>query len=114
MADHERPQPTEPVADDPRLPVPLGDRRPAVRPSGGLSADPATALARAVIRAPLLTAAAVGAAAMSGAVAASRLLWPWLAGRGAGPSNPWTWASRPGPGVHVSYTHIELHWPLDR
>jgi hypothetical protein len=87
-----------------------------VRPSAQ-PAERADALVRAVagapLMAPLVAAAVVGAtaaAAVSGAAAASRLLWPWLAGRG--PAEPAT--DRFGPGLHVSYTHIEVRWPLGR
>ncbi|NMH98286.1 hypothetical protein [Pseudonocardia acidicola] len=53
---------------------------------------------------------------MSGAAVASRLLWAWSGWRdlprsGAQEQQPSSWA---GPGVHISYTHIEMHWPLDR
>jgi hypothetical protein len=108
MADQERVDPHE---DASRLPVPRADQRPAVRPAGY-----GDALVRAVSEAPLAAAAVAGAAAaaaFSGAAAASRLLWPWLVGRAVPPGEQPVSAPF-GPGVHVSYTHIEMHWPLGR
>jgi hypothetical protein len=122
MADDERVVPDGvPDADVARLPAPLSDRVPAVRAAEVVPVDPAGAVVRAVSGAPLLApvvAAAVvsatAAAVVSGVAAASRWLWPWLAGgaRGmAGEPSAVSWLS---PGVHVSYTHIEVHWPLGR
>jgi hypothetical protein len=105
MADQER---VDPHDDASRLPVLRGDHRPAVRPAGY-----GDALVRAVSEAPLAAAAVAGAAAaaaFSGAAAASRLLWPWLVGRPVAPREQQV----SGPGVHISYTHIEMHWPLGR
>ena len=56
-------------ADVARLPVPLSDRRPALRQSGVALPDPAAALVRAVSGAPLV--APVVAAAVVGATAAA-------------------------------------------
>jgi hypothetical protein len=122
MADEERVgQDGAHDADVARLPVPLSDRRPAVRPADVVPVDRADAVVRAVSSAPLLApmvAAAVvtatAAAVVSGVAAASQWMWPWLAGRvpsapKAPPSASWL-----GPGLHVSYTHIEVHWPLGR
>ena len=123
MADDERvTQDGGPDADLARLPIPLQDRRPAVRPSDEVaSIDPTGALVRAgsdvPLLAPVVTAAvltAAAAAAVSGVAAAYRWMWPWLAGATpSAPPHPSS-ASWLGPGVHVSYTHIEMHWPLGR
>ena len=119
MADDERVVPDGvPDADGGRLPVPLSDRLPAVRAADVVPVDPAGPLVRAVSGAPLLgpmVAAAVvsaTAAAVVSGVAASRWMWPWLAGRARGMAGEPSAASRLSPGVHVSYTHIEVHWPL--
>ena len=123
MADDERvAQDGGPDADLARLPIPLQDRRPAVRPSDEVaSVDPTGALVRAgsdvPLLAPMVTAAVLtgaAAAAVSGVAAAYRWMWPWLAGGApSAPPQPSS-ASWLGPGVHVSYTHIEMRWPLGR
>jgi len=120
MADDERVVPDGvPDADGARLPVPLSDRLPAMRAAEIVPVDPAGAVARAVSGAPLLApvvAAAVvsatAAAVVSGVAAASRWMWPWLAGGARGTAGEPSAVSWLGPGVHVSYTHIEVHWPL--
>jgi hypothetical protein len=122
MADDERvASDGVPDADVARLPVPLSDRRPAVGAAEIVPVDPAGAVVRAVSGAPLLApvvAAAVvsatAAAVVSGVAAASRWMWPWLAGGARGTGGEPSAASWLGPGVHVSYTHIEVHWPLGR
>ena len=103
-------------ADVARLPVPLPDRRPALRQSGVALPDPAAALVRAVSGAPLvapvIAATVVGATAaavVSGVAAASRWMWPWLAGGSPSAPTAPSSASWLGPGVHISYTHIEAH-----
>jgi hypothetical protein len=107
-------------ADVARLPVPLADRRPAPRHSGIALPDSAAALVRAVsgapLAAPVIAGAVVGATAaavMSGVAAASQWMRPWLTGAPVVPAAPSS-ASWLGPGVHISYTHIEMHWPLGR
>jgi hypothetical protein len=119
MADHEPTSPIDARHDGTYLPVPAGNRLPAERPSAAVAVERAAGLVRAVAGAPLVAAAVAGATAAvaaSGAAAASRLL------------SPWTWVRRPpasedaqpaaaewaGPGVHVSYTHIEIHWRTGR
>ena len=122
MADDERVVPDGvPDADGARLPVPLSDRVPAVRAAEVVPVDPAGAVVRAVSGAPLLApvvAAAVvsatAAAVVSGVAAASRWMWPWLAAGARGMVGEPSAASWLGPGVHVSYTHVEVHWPLGR
>ena len=122
MADDERVVPDGvPDGDGARLPVPFSDSRPAVRAAEMVPVDPAGAVVRAVSGAPLLApmvAAAVvsatAAAVVSGVAAASRWMWPWLAGGKRGTAGEPSVASWLGPGVHVSYTHIEIHWPLGR
>jgi hypothetical protein len=122
MADDESVVPDGvPDADVARLPVPLPDARHAVRPTGVVPVDPPGAVVRAVSGAPLLapmvTAAVVSATAaavVSGVAAASRWMWPWLAGGARGTAGEPSAASWLGPGVQVSYTHIEVHWPLGR
>jgi hypothetical protein len=109
MADEERVDPQEDASR--LLPVPRGDHRPAVRPAAY-----GDALVRAVSEAPLAAAAvavAAAAAAFSGAAAATRLLWPWLVGRAVPPGEQQAGGAF-GPGVHISYTHIEMRWPLGR
>jgi hypothetical protein len=108
-------------ADIARLPVPFSDRRPAMRPADVVPVDRADAVVRAVSGAPVLApmvAAAVvtatAAAVVSGVAAASQWMWPWLAGRMPSAPKAPSSASSLGPGVHVSYTHIEMHWPLGR
>jgi hypothetical protein len=122
MADDEHVVPDGvPGADVARLPVPLSDRLPAVQAAEIVPVDPAGAVVRAVSGAPLLApmvAAAVvsatAAAVVSGVAAASRWMWPWPAGGTRGTAQEPSAASWFGPGVHVSYTHIEVHWPLGR
>jgi hypothetical protein len=121
MNDQERIDP-DPArnTDESLLPVRAGERRPALPPTAA-PAVRADGLARAMsgglLAAPLLTAAVVGATATAvaaGAAAVTRILWPWLAGRGvAGPAEPApvAWI---GPGVRISYTHLEVHWPSGR
>lgn len=107
-------------ANGSRLPVPREDLRPVVGPSRTVTVAPVgrvDALVRAVAGAPLVAAAVVGAtaaAAVSGAAAATRLWWPWLAGRGPAAPGERSAVIPLAPGVHVSYTHIEVHWPLRR
>jgi hypothetical protein len=99
-----------------RLPAPLEDRRPAVRPSAVAPADRTDALVRAVTAAPVAAAAIAGATvavAATGAAAVSRLLWPWLVGRPMAPGGSSS-TSPGGPGVYLSYTHIEVRWPPGR
>jgi hypothetical protein len=101
--------------NDAGLPIPAQERRPMARTSPG---TPDT-LVRAMADAPLLgasIAAAATAAAMTGAAVAARLLWPWADWRelprsGQPPQSLSTWL---GPGVHLSYTHLEMRWPLPR
>jgi hypothetical protein len=122
MADDERVVPDGvPDPDGARLPVPFSDSRPAVPAAEIVPIDPAGPLVRAVSGAPLLAplvAAAVvsatAAAVVSGVAAASRWMWPWLAGGTRDTAREPSAASWLGPGVHVSYTHIEVHWPLGR
>ena len=121
MADDERVVPDGvPDPDSARL-VPLSDRVPAVRAAEIVPVDPAGAVVRAVSGAPLLApvvaaavASATAAAVVSGVAAASRWMWPWLAAGARGMAGEPSAASWLGPGVHVSYTHIEVHWPRDR
>ena len=98
MADQDH----EAVDDDSRLPVRTGERRPEVRPAGLAPVDPVDALVRAAgapFLAPLTAAAAV-------TEMMTRMMSPWLGGAQR-TTTPWA-----GPGVHVSYTHLEVHWPL--
>jgi hypothetical protein len=118
MADDER------VVSDPegaRLPVPFSDSRPAARAAEIVPVDPAGPLVRAVSGAPLLApivatavVSATAAAVVSGVAAASRWMWPWLAGGARGTAGEPSAVSWLGPGVHVSYTHIEVQWPPGR
>src|SRR4051794_18901259 len=118
MADDERVVPDGVAeADVARLPVPLSGRLPAVRGADIVPVDPAGAVVRAVSGSPLLAPAvaaavtsAMAAAVVSGVAAVSRWMWPWLAGGKRGPVREPSAASWLGPGVHVSYTHIEVHW----
>jgi hypothetical protein len=122
MADDERVVPDGvPDEDVARLLVPFSDSRPAVRGAEIVPVDPAGPVVRAVSGAPLLAplvAAAVvsatAAAAVSGLAAASRWMWPWLAGGARGTAGEPSAASWLGPGVHISYTRIEMHWPSGR
>jgi hypothetical protein len=119
MADDERVVPDGvPDPDGVRLPVPFSDSRPVARTAEIVPVDPAGAVVRPVSGAPLLApvvaAAVVGATAaavVSGVAAASRWMWPWLGGGTRGTVGEPSAASWLGPGVHVSYTHIEVHWP---
>jgi hypothetical protein len=52
-------------------------------------------------------AAIVGAATAAVAEVVARLMRPWLGGG----HPPASWS---GPGVHISYTHLDVHWPVDR
>src|SRR5687767_577525 len=100
--------------EDIRLPVPSQDRHPVPRTPRAVSVAGADTLARTLAAAPLMAASVVGAAAaaaFTGAAVATRLLWPWAAWRepssgGQAQSLP-GWA---GAGLHVSYTHLEVHW----
>jgi hypothetical protein len=60
--------------------------------------------------------AAAAAAAMTGAAVASRMMWPWASGAGRAdpPPEPPSFSGWAGPGVHISYTHVEIHWPTGR
>jgi hypothetical protein len=130
MSEQQPPEPTD--IDRPanaRLPVPARDRR-AVRPRDTMSA-PSTFVAGPALAASLLGAAA--AVAVTGAAVVARLLWPWTTAAGrdlARPPVP-TPSTRPsravapgrhpahvagwlGPGVRVSYTHVEIYWPGER
>jgi hypothetical protein len=104
---------------DTTLPIPVRERRPATRPPQTASVDPAVTLTRALVEAPLVGASIAGAAAaaaMTGAAALARLLWrraDWRELPRFG-EQPRSWAGWSGPGVHVSYTHIEMHWPAER
>jgi hypothetical protein len=96
--------------DDSRLPVPAGERRPEVHRTGIAPVGSTNALVRAAgapLLAPLAAAAVVGATAAAVTEVVARMMRPWLGGG----QPPTTWS---GPGVHVSYTHLEVHWPLDR
>jgi hypothetical protein len=96
--------------DDSRLPVPAGERRPEVHRTGIAPVDSAHALMQAAgapLLAPLAAAAVVGATAAAVTEVVTRMMRPWLAGG----HPPTTWS---GPGVHISYTHLEVHWPQDR
>jgi hypothetical protein len=109
--------------DGTHLPVPAGNRLPAARPTAALPVERAGALIRAMAGAPLVAAAVAGATAaaavsgaVSGAAAMSRLAWPgsWVRRRPASEDAPPSEATWPGPGVHVSYTHVEIHWSTRR
>jgi hypothetical protein len=104
---------------DNRLPVPATD------PSTGLPArntrDGARLATRTFGAGPVLAASMIGAAAaaaVTGAAVAARMLWPWMSpvlrdvvppAEQAPPVARWL-----GPGFHVSYTHVEIHWTGDR
>lgn len=101
MADHDHDEPSD-----------GGELLPAVRPRSALApVDPRGELRRAAgspMAVPMIAAAAMQAtaSALTGAMAA--MLRPWLTGVPVTPP----WAGEPGePGVHISYTHIEVHWP---
>jgi hypothetical protein len=119
MADHEPTSPIDARNSGTHLPVPAGNRLPAERPSAAVAVERAAGLVRAVAGAPLVAAAVAGATAAvaaSGAAAASRLLspWTWVRRRPASEDAQPATAERLGPGVHVSYTHIEIHWRTGR
>jgi hypothetical protein len=121
MDDHEPLNSASPRGDGngTHLPVPARDRLPAARPTAALPVEAAGALMRAVAGAPLVAAAVAGAtaaAAVSGVGAMSRLVWPgsWVRRRSAAEDVPPSEATWLGPGVHVSYTHIEIHWSTRR
>ena len=116
MADHERVRPVGGSDEDgTHLPVPAGNRLPAERPSAAVAVERAGGqLIRAVAGAPLVAAAVASAGvavAVSGADAVSRLLspWSWVRGRSASQDAQSPATTRPGPGVHVSITHVEIH-----
>jgi hypothetical protein len=120
MDDHEPLSSAGPRSDGDgtHLPVPAGNRLPAARPTA-LPVESAGALMRAVAAVPLVAAAVAGAtaaAAVSGAAAMSRLVWPgsWVRRRSASEDAPPSEATWLGPGVHVSYTHVEIHWSTRR
>jgi hypothetical protein len=101
---------------DAGLPIPAPERRPVAGTSPGTPPD---TLVQAMADAPLLGAsidAAATAAAMTGAAVAARLLWPWADWRELPRSSqpPQFLSTWLGPGVHLSYTHIEMRWPLQR
>ena len=96
--------------DEAKLPVPAVDRRP-VRAAEN-------AVVRTFAVGPALAASLIGAvaaAAVTGAAVAARLLWPWTttAVRDVAQPQPTT-SSWFGPGVRVSYTHVEIYWPGER
>jgi hypothetical protein len=118
MADHEPTSPVDARNNGTHLPVPAANRLPAERPSAAVAAERAAGLVRAVAGAPLVAAAVAGATAAvaaSGAAAASRLLspWTWVRRRPASEDAQPSAADWLGSGVHVSYTHIEIHWRTD-
>jgi hypothetical protein len=104
---------------DTTLPIPVQERRPAARPPRTASVDPAVTLTRALVEPPPLGASIAGAAAaaaMTGAAALARPLWPradWRELPRFG-ERPRCWAGWLGPGVHVRYTHTEMRWPVER
>jgi hypothetical protein len=117
MAD-EPVSPTGPRSDEDgsRLPVPTGTRVPAERAPAAVSVRRVGGLLiRAAAGAPLVAAAVAGAgavAAVSGAAAVSRLVspWNWVRGRSVPEDVQPSPARWPVPGVHVSYTHVEIRW----
>jgi hypothetical protein len=88
------------------------DRLPAVRPSvAPAPVDRTAELARAVgspLAVPMLALAMMQATASAMTEAMAAMMRPWLIGVPITPSAARDW---PGPGVHVSYTHLEMHWP---
>jgi hypothetical protein len=119
MADHEPVSPAGARNDGTRLPVPAGSRLPVERPPAAVAVERAAGLVRAIAGAPLVAAAAAGATAAvaaSGVAAVSRLLSPWsrVRGRSASEDAQPSTATWLGPGVYVSYTHVEIHWRTGR
>ncbi len=89
------------------------ERLPAVRPPfAPVPVDRTAELVRAAgspLMASPLTAVPVVAAAMQAmADAMAAMMRPWLVGVPVIPRPGAEWS---GPGVHVSYTHLEMHWP---
>ena len=89
-----------------------GDRLPVVRPSvAPVPVDRTTELARSTgspLGVPMLAAEMMRATASVMTQAMSVMMRPWLIGV---PVRSPDARDRSGPGVHVSYTHVELHWP---
>src|SRR5512144_1398736 len=91
-----------------RLPARIGNRLPAVVPPAAVAPTVPGALVRAALGGPAAAAGALvraTASVMTGAVA--HMVRPWLVGIPVTPPPTREWS---GPGVHVSYTHIEVHW----
>jgi hypothetical protein len=92
---------------------PAGELLPAVVPSAALvPMSPA-----ALVRAPMEAAALMQATVSAMTEAMAQMMRPWLVGvpvappQTATPAQTGGWS---GPGVHISYTHLEVHWPLGR
>ena len=95
------------------------ERLPAVRPPATPAPlDPAAELVRLaesplfaapLLAAPMMAAGVMQATASAMTEAMTALLRPWLVGVPITPTAPRDWT---GPGVHVSYTHLEVRWPV--
>ena len=88
------------------------ERLPAVRPpSAPAPVDRTGELLRAAgspMAVPMMAAAAMQATASAMTEAMAAMMRPWLIGVPVTPPPAREWV---GPGVHVSYTHLEMHWP---
>jgi hypothetical protein len=86
-------------------------RLPAVRSSSApVPAHRAAELVRAapMMAAPMMLTAAVQATASAMTEVMAQMMRPWLLGVPVVPPPAQEWS---GPGVHVSYTHVEMRWP---
>jgi hypothetical protein len=88
------------------------ERLPAVRPSSvPVPVERRGELLRAAgspMAVPMIAAAAMQATASAMTEAIAAMMRPWLIGL---PVTPPPSREGAGPGVHVSYTHFEMHWP---
>jgi hypothetical protein len=89
------------------------ERLPAVRSSSApVPVDRRSELLRAAgspMAVPMIAAAAMQATASAMTEAIAAMLRPWLMGV---PVTPPRAGESTGPGVHVSYTHVEMRWPV--
>jgi hypothetical protein len=106
MADHDHDDATGgaerlPAVRPPSAPAPVDRTGELVRAAGSpLTAGP-------MMAAPMMVAAAMQATATAMTEALAAMVRPWLIGVPVTPPER-EWA---GPGVHVSYTHLEVRWP---
>ena len=105
MADHDHDHDHDEAAGS-------AERLPAVRPSSALAPVDRTGelvqAAASPLAVPIMAAEVMRATASAMTEAVAQMMRPWLIGVPLTPPPAREWT---GPGVHVSYTHLEMHWP---